>query len=164
MTGYSIWITASGKNQKILEKLVSELAKDYGGPLFEPHMTLLGPINQSKKEVIKKTKKLAKTHASFELEIGEIDYSTTYFQCVFARVKTNQHLIELRMKAQEIFNIDSFFMPHISLFYGNVESHIRARITRKIKLPKIKFVADKLIVTPATDDPSTWEHLAEIKL
>lgn len=164
LSGYSIWITADGKNQKLLEETVATLAKNHGCPLFEPHMTLLGPIKEEKEEVIKKTKKLAKTRNSFELEVGEIDYSSTYFQCVFARVKTNQHLIKLRMNAQEIFEINSYFMPHISLFYGDVPPHLRAEIAKEVDLPKIKFTAKKLIITPALEDPDKWEHLAEIDL
>ena len=127
-------------------------------------MTLLGPIKESKEKVIKKTKKLARTHKPFELELGEIDYTSTYFQCVFARLKTNQYLIKLRMNAQAIFDIGSFFMLHISLFYGNLEPYIREKIKKEIDLPKMKFAAEKLIITPATEDPSKWKHLTEISL
>lgn len=164
LSGYSIWIIPQGNTKKVLEKEVSRLVKEYGGPLFEPHMTLLGPIDEPEREVVKKTKKLAEKHEPFELEVGEIDYSTTYYQCVFARIKTNQHLIDFRMKAQEIFDKEDFFMPHISLFYGDVPSHIRAEMAREVKLPKIKFELDSLIVTPAVEDPDKWKHLAEIKL
>lgn len=164
MTGYSIWIPIEGKHKKVLERIVAELAGNYGCPLFEPHLTLLGPIDEEKDEVIKKTKELATLHDPFELEIEKVDYSTTYFQCVFARIKTNQHLINFRMKAQEMFGIDKFFMPHISLFYGNVPTPTRAKIVRELDLPEIAFTAEKLIITPAVEDPDKWERLAEISL
>lgn len=44
------------------------------------------------------------------------------------------------------------------------EPHLRAKIAREVSLARIKFTADKLIVVPSTENPSTWKHLAEIKL
>ena len=157
-------ITAQGNTQRRLEAVVKDLSKKFKGPNFEPHMTLLGPIPEGKEAVIRKAGILARKIAPFKLTLGDIDYSSTYFQCVFVRVKTSIPLLEARMEAQKAFNIGSFFMPHISLYYGNVSPKVRQKIAKSIKLPNLSFVVDRLIVTPATLDPSKWKHLAEIPL
>lgn len=127
-------------------------------------MTLFGPIPEDKEEVIRKTKAIAKRIVPFKLTLGEVDYSSTYFQCVFVRVKTSLSLLEARMNLQKTFKIDTFFMPHISLYYGNIEPEVREKIAKAIKLSKLSFKVDKLIITPATEDTSKWRHLAEIPL
>ena len=164
MEGFSLWVTAQGNTQKRLEAVVKDLSKKFKGPNFEPHMTLLGPIPEGKEEVIRKAQIFARKIAPFKLTLGNVDYSSTYFQCVFIRVKTSIPLLEARMAAQKAFNIGSLFMPHISLYYGDVSPKVREKIAKSIKLPNLSFIVDRIIVTPATLDPSKWKHLAEIPL
>lgn len=164
---YCIWILPQGKTQETLKKVVKALAKKYHGPIFEPHLTLLYPIPEKKEIVIDKANKIAKTAHSFKLTTSTIDYGTTYFQCAFIRVKATKPLIEAAMLARKLFSINSFFVPHISLFYGNLDVKKREKMAREIKLPNLIFKADKLIVAPAGEsvpDPKDWVHLAEIKL
>lgn len=162
MKEYSLWITPQGESKSRLESVIKDANSKFNGPDFEPHMTLLGPIPLDKEEIIEKTKIIVDKIAPFGLALGKVDYSSTYFQCVFVRVKTSVPLLEARMAAQEIFNIKSFFMPHISLFYGNVTPKERSEIANNFKIPEISFVVDRLILTPATLEPSEWEHTAEI--
>jgi len=164
MNGFSLWITPQGNTQKRLKAVVKDLSKKFKGPIFEPHTTLLGPILEDEDEVVRKTQALARKIAPFKLTLGDVDYSSTYFQCVFVRVKTSVPLLEARMEAQKAFNINSFFMPHMSLYYGNTEPEVREKIAESVKLPNLSFIVDRLIVTPASSDPSKWKHLAEIPL
>lgn len=164
MDRFSLWITPRGNTQKRLEAVVKNLSKKFKGPNFEPHMTLLGPIPEGKEEITRKAQILARKIAPFKLTLGNIDYSSTYFQCVFIRVKTSPPLLEARMATQKAFNIGSFFMPHISLYYGDVSPKVREKISKSIKLPHLSFIVDRLIVTPATLAPSKWRHVAAIPL
>ena len=160
---YSLWITPTDEAESKLNSIVIELSKNYHGPVFEPHMTLLGPIFEDKGEVVRKAKLLARQTAPFQLFLGEIDFSTTYFQCVFVRIQTNIPLLNARAKAQQMFDDKTFFMPHISLYYGNDNIEQREKIVKSIaKLAQLSFVASKIAITPATEDPGEWEHIAEI--
>lgn len=164
---YSIWITLPDAARSRLTKIVNDLSKKYGGPTFEPHMTIVVNTNDTLENVVSKTKSIAKNTKAFELELGNIDYSTTYFQCVFVRAKTSVPLINLATKAKEKFDISSFYMPHISLMYGNLDAEEKDKIARSIKLSTLKFKAEKLVITPAGEsvpDPKDWKHLAEIPL
>ena len=162
MEKFSLWVTAQGNAQRRLEAVVKDLSLRFKGPLFEPHLTLLEPILEDKHEVIRKTQALARKITPFKLTLGNVDYSSTYSQCVFVRVKTSVPLLEARMVTQKIFNINSFFMPHMSLYYGNVSPETREKIAKSVKIPNLSFIVDRLIVTPATADSSKWRHLAEI--
>ena len=162
---YSIWIPIQGKTGQNLTSLVKRLANKYHGPVFEPHLTLLSPIPQKKGVVIKKTIEISKVVRPFKLTTANIDYGNTYFQCVFIRVNTSKPLMETVRFARTHFGIKSTFVPHISLFYGNVDIKTRAEIARSVKLPNLSFIAGKIVVTPAGEslpNPKDWHHLAQI--
>ena len=163
---YTIWIVPSPSLRKDLEKIISKLAKKYKAPIFEPHMTLLGDTEIDEKNMIEKAKILASRLKTFPIELGEISFSTTYFQSVFVRVDCTAKLMEANLKAKEIYKRENYvFMPHMSLLYGDQEMTVREKIMTTIKLPKnTKFMVDKIVVVPSTKDPKEWEHLAEIPL
>ncbi len=161
---YTLWVIPSPEIKKILEDVILKLGDKYKGPYFEPHMTLLGNISCTKEEVIEKTKELCREIKSFEISLGEISFSTTYFQSVFVRVKSSASLMELNLKAKEVFKMEnSLFMPHMSLLYGNQQMELREKAVSEVKLPSnLSFKVDKLVVTPCTDDPKDWAHLIEV--
>ncbi|HJX59385.1 MAG TPA: 2'-5' RNA ligase family protein [Patescibacteria group bacterium] len=161
---YSLWITPNGEAKATLDSSVKDLSAKFHGPTFEPHMTLLGPIYGEIDEIVAKAGLLAKQIKPFQVSLGQIDFSTTYFQCVFVRVQTGTSLLTARSFAQKTFNDTTVFMPHISLYYGNDDIGQRKNIAKSINLPRLEFLADKIIVTPATQNPQEWEHLAEIPL
>ncbi len=161
---YSLWITPSGQLKTGLQKIINSLADEYNSPKFEPHMTLLGDVEMDLESMVEKTKALASKLAPFQVELGQASFSTTYFQSVFVRVKASAQLMRANLAAKEIFEQDNnVFMPHISLLYGDHDMELREEIASKISLPETKlFEADKIIITPSTQDPKDWEHLAEV--
>lgn len=163
---YALLIIPPPEIKIILEKIILQLSDKYKGPKFETHLTLLGRIDSDEKTIIEKTKELAQQIKPFFLTLGEISFSNTYFQSVFVRIKSTAELMDANLKAKEKFHMDyCIFMPHISLLYGNHSMKLREKITSEIELPQnLYFTVDKIIVTPDTNNPADWKHLAEINL
>lgn len=46
---YSIWLIPDGEVYKTVSSIIQNIAKEYGGPLFEPHITLLGGFGERKR-------------------------------------------------------------------------------------------------------------------
>lgn len=163
---YTLWVVPPPEIKKILEDVIRELSDKYKGPYFEPHMTLLGNIPCSMEDAVEKTKILCKDIKPFEITLGEISFSTTYFQSVFVRVKSSASLMVSNLKAKGVFKSENgLFMPHMSLIYGDHQMNLREKIASEIKLPdNLTFKVEKLVVTPSTNDPKDWIHLAEINL
>lgn len=166
MAKYTLWVMPPDPVKSILQKIILDLSKKYKTPSFEPHMTLLGDIEVSEEEIMAGTKKLALMLKPFNLALGEVSFSTTYFQSVFVRVKSSAKLMQANLLAKQIFNIENtLFMPHISLLYGNHDMEAREKIAAEIKLPvDLSFQADKIIIIPTTENPKDWHHLAEVSL
>lgn len=163
---YSLWLIPDKENQQILQEIIDKLAEKYAAPRFEPHLTLLSSIPKSEEVVVEKTKEVAARTEWFTVTTGEIEFSTTYFQCVFVRIKTTIPLMETHVRTRDIFGMDKekFFMPHISLLYGDYNMTTREKVCRAIELPEIAFTAERIVVVQEVPDPQVWQHLAEIPL
>ncbi|MBI2334274.1 2'-5' RNA ligase family protein [Candidatus Daviesbacteria bacterium] len=161
---YTLWIVPNPQIKSILEKIILDLSQEYGGPYFEPHMTLLGDIEVSEKEILEGTQKLASSIKPFALTLGEISFSTTFFQNVFVRVKSNAKLMDANLKAKQVFKMDNnLFMPHISLLYGDHDMSTREKIASNIELsPDLSFRAEKIsVVTSSSRNPRDWQHVVQ---
>jgi 2'-5' RNA ligase len=160
---YSLWITPPIKINGPLQKVITDVSAKYGSPEFEPHITLLGNISLDLEPLKQKVGLLVSKLKPFPISFSEVSFSTTYFQSVFVRVKTTAALMNSNMLAKEIYKIDNdVFMPHISLIYGNHDMKTREKIVSEVVLPKdISFEASKLVVTPSTQNPNDWVHIAE---
>ena len=160
---YSIWVIPPEPIFSQLARIIYGLSQKYISPIFEPHMTLLGNINNELPEIERKVKELATHVDKLELSFGSISFSTTYFQSVFVRVNSTAKLMQLNLDAKEIFSMENdVFMPHISLLYGNHEMTIREKATSSLQLPASSFVIREFVITPAVTNPNQWKHLTTI--
>ncbi|OGZ35928.1 MAG: hypothetical protein A3I88_03945 [Candidatus Portnoybacteria bacterium RIFCSPLOWO2_12_FULL_39_9] len=156
---YSIWIIPPEPIFSQLKNVIKKLSEKYDSPIFEPHMTLLGNINQNLPDIEQKLTELASRTNKLELSLGPISFSATYFQSVFVRVNSTAQLMQLNLDAKKLFNMENkVFMPHISLLYGNHDMIIREKAALEVQLPLSSFVVNEFIVTPAIPDPNQWEH------
>jgi 2'-5' RNA ligase len=163
---YCLWIVPPTGEKELLQKVIINLSKKYHSSSFEPHVTLLSDISCYKEVMIQKANILASKLHIFPLCLNEISFSTTYFQSAFIRVKATAALMNANLIAKEIYQVDNnVFMPHLSLIYGNHTMDKREKIVSEVILPKnIKFNVEKIIVTPCTNNPNDWIHLAELPL
>lgn len=160
---YSIWIIPPEPLYSQLKNTIDKLAKKYRGPVFEPHMTLLGNIDKDLSEVKQKVKESANSIDKLVLSLGSISFSTTYFQSVFVRANSTAQLMQLNLETKKLFGMENnVFMPHISLLYGNHDMITREKAASEVQLSKASFIVNKFIVTPATSNPNEWEHSAVI--
>ena len=160
---YTIWIIPPEPIFSQLKNTVDELSRKYNGPIFEPHMTLLGNINNELPEIELKVKELATYVDKLELSLGSVSLSTTYFQSVFVRVNSTAKLMQLNLDAKKIFSMENdVFMPHISLLYGNHDMAIREKAALSLQFPASSFVVKQFVITPVITNPDQWEHSATI--
>lgn len=144
-----------------LKKIIDKLAKEFKGPIFEPHMTLAGNIEMDLPQLEQKLNVLSQID-KLDLSLGEVSFSTTYFQNIFIRVNSTHELLELNINAKKLFGIENnVFMPHISLLYGDQDMKKREEAASKIKIAPTSFTSDRFIVMPVTPDTREWAHVSE---
>jgi 2'-5' RNA ligase len=130
-------------------------------------MTLHGVVSSTDENVVKVTREAVKGLRPFSLEVGEVEFSSTYFQCIFARVKTNANLFNAHMALRHSFGMEEerVFMPHLSLVYGDFEMEKREKITKEIDIKNKFFEAKEITIIRADlPNPDTWEIVEQVKL
>lgn len=164
---YSLWLIPHEQNpKKYLFKVTSQLAKRHNGPVFEPHLTILGDVDLSLETLSDKINKVVQKTRVLILETSTVEYSSTYFQCVFVRVKPTPDLMQLYDNLKQNLGLtkSSVFMPHISLLYGDFPYQERHKIANSLRLETQVFSSESIVITPSGADvtPDKWDHLKEI--
>jgi len=163
---YSLWLLPHEQTTKTcLTEVVTGLAARHDGPVFEPHMTMLGDVDLTLDMLSEKMKEVAQNTSILELKTSSVEYSTSYYQCVFVRVRPTPRLMQLfdDMKQNLGLTKPSVFMPHISLYYGNLPYRERHEIATSLKLETQEFTSQSIVITPSGADvtPDKWDHLKE---
>ena len=87
---YALWIVPSDNVYRSLVKEISALSMQFSTPKFKPHLTLLGGLTGSKKELLIKTSKLAAATRAFDIKLNKVGVSDNYFKSLFIRADETQ--------------------------------------------------------------------------
>lgn len=167
MNKYGFWVVPDGEVYESLKAVITDLSKKMNAPAFSPHMTLHGVVESNDNEIVEKVKEAAKHISQFELELGPIEFSTTYFQCVFVRIKATAQLFNAHLELRKAFGISEnhVFMPHASLLYSDMDMEEREKVAKSTRLQHHTFIAKEITIVRADQpDPETWEVVAVVPL
>lgn len=164
---YSLWLIPKGAEYDRFANLIKRLADEYNGPIFEPHITLLGSISQTKKEVIEKARQLCLGQKPFPITLQTVDYQDFFFRALYIQAQITEPLLKMHNQAKELFNMQHIppYMPHLSLLYGNYSLKIKKEIIKKIgKDQNAKWVVSSIHIDKEGGDPTTWHRVQEFPL
>jgi 2'-5' RNA ligase len=130
MKTYFLWLEPTGKTHELLATTIAHLSQEHGGPLFDPHVTLLGDIAGQEGKLILTTEKLALALSPFNLTLTVPAFQDQYFRCVFMRVEKTSTLLEAHSLARKVFHKEGAppYMPHLSLLYGSYPRSLKEQI------------------------------------
>jgi len=150
-----------------LEQLINTYSKKFSTPSFLPHVTIYRDEINSKKAIVAKVNTAAKQIQPFKIEIGDVEFSTTLHQCVFARMKTSAQIMNAHLMMKKVFhNNDSHaFMPHASIVYGDLSMETREKISQEVHLHSKSFMAKKITIFLCdSNKPEEWGIEEQIEL
>ena len=165
MTNYTLWLIPENELREELEEIIARYAKKYHSPVFIPHITLYSGVLSTNEVVTEKLRNVAKNIHPFKLELGNVAFSTTYFQSVLVRVKTTAKLLNTHLAIKKAFDIQEqhVYMPHMSLVYGDFDMETREKIASEIKIKNRQFMGKKIaVVNGDSDDPADWVLVDQI--
>ena len=166
--GYHLFFFPEGQLFDDLQATINQLAEKYGGAKFEPHLTLLARIPKADEaELVAKTQQLAATMQPFEVEPKEVFAEDTYFRALYCKAEPNAKMEEYHQKALAMFVVQdvNVYMPHLSLFYGNVPQSIKDTMIASLSLPaSMKFLTDKVYLYRTEGEAQDWVRIGEYPL
>lgn len=167
MNPYTLWLVPPIEVMAECQSIIDEYGKKYLIHTFQPHITLTGGIRPEKNHLIELIESVLDDVKPLDITIPEISISTTFFQCVFARVTPTPQLLDLHVALRSACNIvaEDFFMPHMSLVYGDLPSIEKQHISNQIVFPTTHFTCNTVyLVDGQSKDISTWKRIKEFKL
>ena len=119
----SIWLIPQEPELGTLRLLIERVARFTGGPVFDPHITILADIPLRPSEVVSLSLPHIRILPGFELTAHEIGTGTDYFKSLFLRIAPSEVLSGLHRSASRHLPSRSRgegFEPHVSIAYGNL--------------------------------------------
>lgn len=163
--GCSLWLIPAGEKYQRFAALIKKLAKKYAGPIFKPHITLLGETDLPKEEVLRRCEQLVAGQKPFTITLKDIGYQNYHFRALFLKVQKNQQLLALHKRAKEIFDMRNIppYMPHLSLLYGNYSPEVKKKIIKEIgKGQTTNFIIDRVFVYKTGGEAEIWYKIGEV--
>lgn len=166
--GYHLFFLPEGELFDSLQHTINELADKYQGAKFEPHLTLLARIPKAgEDELAAKTQQLASTMEPFEVEPKEVIAQDAYFRALYCKAEPNQKIEEYHQKALEMFGVQDInvYLPHLSLYYGNVPQSIKDEMITSLSLPSsMKFLVDRVYLYRTEGEAQDWVRVGAYPL
>ena len=166
MMTYFLWLEPTGKTHELLATTIAHLSQEYGGPLFDPHVTLSGEIAGQERTLIQKTEKLAHALFPFDLTLTVPAFQDQYFRCVFMRVEATSTLLEAHTLARKVFHKEDAppYMPHLSLLYGSYPRSFKEQIIGTVSTSlSVQFTASAVTLFRVEgNSPKDWHKVQTV--
>ncbi len=164
---YSLWLTPDGDVQDALAQLIGELAEQYGGPRFPPHITLIGSVVGSEDEILRLAGEIAAQTPAQQITFAGLGAEEIYFRSLYLIADQAPGLMAANVLARQVFASERSepFRPHLSLIYGDYPAATKQAISEAIqtRLPAA-CITDTLDVYQTEPPVESWRLLRRFTL
>ncbi len=155
---YSIWAMPVGKESNILKNTINLFSADFGGPIFEPHVSLVSSFLGSEKVLLQKVKTISKKIKPFDIYFDGIAYLDEFFRSIFFKVKVNTGLqLAIDITSKDLNWNDKDCLPHLSLAYGDYTKKEKEKMISTIKIIPKGFFVDHIFLVHNDEINLNWE-------
>jgi 2'-5' RNA ligase len=163
--GHSLWLMPTGEAYEKFSGLIKHLAQAYHGPVFEPHVTLLGGVRQAEDEIFRGAAQLVSGQQPFPIILRTVEYQDVYFRALFVRAERTEPLQAFYTRAKELFAMPDLpeYLPHLSLMYGNFPQPVKEHIIQAIgRDHTTEFPVSSVHVFNTAGEAHTWCRVKEL--
>ncbi|GMN43444.1 hypothetical protein TIFTF001_012645 [Ficus carica] len=83
---YSVWAIPPDEVGARLKKLMDGLRAEFGGPHFEPHITVVGAISLTPDDALAKFRSACDGVRAYNVSVDRVATGTFFYQCVYLLV------------------------------------------------------------------------------
>ncbi|KAL2343237.1 hypothetical protein Fmac_004522 [Flemingia macrophylla] len=171
---YSVWAIPPEDVSGRCSNLMSALRSEFGGPTFQPHITVVGAIKLAPDDALKKLRSACEAILPFRVTVDRVAAGTFFYQCVFLLLRPDPLLLETSAHCCTHFGYSNStpYMPHLSLLYGDLSDEEKRKAQERANaiddtLPGLTFQIDRLALYKTDTQDKTlqsWEKIAECSL
>jgi hypothetical protein len=163
------WLIPAEPARSYFRSLISDLARRFDAPVFEPHVTLYvtEPGNENPAEVLRETFRNIEPP---RLSITAINYSDEFTKTLFVEFQPDDLLASLneKLRAGSASQHKYQLNPHLSLIYKTMSRETKMELANSLRLPfdEVLFASAKALISPARiearADVEAWRVVAEV--
>ncbi|KAL9455844.1 hypothetical protein AB3S75_005133 [Citrus x aurantiifolia] len=171
---YSVWAIPPDEVRARVKKLMEGLRSEFGGPQFEPHVTVVGAMSLTADDALEKFKSACNGLKAYNCTVNRVATGTFFYQCVFLLLHPTPEVAEPSSHCCGHFGYKSStpYMPHLSLLYGDLtddEKKIAQEKAHKLDegIGSLSFPITRLQLWKTDTEDTTlksWEMVAECNL
>ena len=173
---YSIWLLPHTDKHKELAQLMFNLGREYDGPCFSPHITLLAGVHGSEKELITKISELATKMKVLSVKTSTVETQDSFYKSLYLKIVETRSLLESRQLAETVFHLKpegetedlklvSSFMPHLSLLYGSQSEQVKKQIIASLQdKARVDLLLDRVALVLTNGPPESWTMVSVERL
>lgn len=171
---YSVWGLPPEDVRTRAKKVMDTLRLEFGGPEFDPHVTVVGAIRLPPADALDKFKSACKGVKAYAAHGKGISTGTFFYQCVFLLLEPTPEVVGTsdHCCGHVGYNRTSPYMPHMSLLYADLtEEEKKKACERAIALGEglgnLSFTINSLALYKTDTEDKTlksWEKVAECDL
>lgn len=147
--------------------MISDLARRYDAPVFEPHVTIFVGANHPDAPA-KAVSRAARECEPMTLNAQGLDHSDEFIKTLFVQFALTTQLRQLNETIRSSAESSSCYKlkPHLSLIYKAMPDAVRRDLANSIKLPFSTVAFDTLKAircispTQTPDDVEAWSVVA----
>jgi hypothetical protein len=151
---YSISLVADGETQQKLFEVVATLGKEFEGPGFDPHITVVPDITGNYDDLNQKVSLALRTiHYPLKITFKGPIMGKEFYRCVYMLGDIAPEMTELYRVVREPYKMALDFYPHLSLFYGEIDQVKTEKVAQKArflmtmaKLMPLAFSVSKAVI------------------
>ena len=166
--GYHIFLEPKGSVESELKNVIRNLAHEFEGPIFSPHVTLLARIpDDDESIIIKQAQDFASQLSPIILTLGPLHQEQIYFRALYSRVNEQDVMTQYHALASKIYSIPPLehYFAHLSLLYGNYAEERKAEAIRHTSIPiGLSFTAHTLHLYKTHGKTNAWYKVQEFTM
>ncbi|MFA3916328.1 hypothetical protein [Ruegeria hyattellae] len=165
---YSLWLTFPQPLEEQLSEHVVALAKMTNGPVFQPHVTLVGDLPQDQVREIFTSERIGPIAPRLQGRFGQLTHGETYFQSLFLEVALPVQVAHARQQLLDELDLDPAYPPHVSLAYGSLAGEVPKplldRITATFCDQPAPLAFLDLVASAETRPVESWKIIERLPL
>ncbi|XP_075667596.1 cyclic phosphodiesterase-like isoform X2 [Castanea sativa] len=91
---YSVWAVPPDDVAARLRKLMDSLGSEFGGPKFEPHITVVGAVSLTPEDAVEKFRSACEGRKAYTATVDRVATGTFFYQCVFLLIHPTIEVVE----------------------------------------------------------------------
>ncbi|XP_074568427.1 cyclic phosphodiesterase-like [Curcuma longa] len=171
---YSVWALPPDDVRDRIKRIMAALRSEFGGPAFEPHITVVGAISLTPEDALLRFRSACAALSRYPVRVYAAGRGTFFYQCVFLLVDPTPEVVETKSHACIHFRYENStpYMPHLSLLYADLPDEVKEKARQRVEvldkeITGINFEVEALaLYRTDTEDKSleSWEPVEVYQL